>query len=338
MNKLKISFLLCDSMLATSATLPMEQLQAASTLAKAGNNRKRNLELQISLLSTDGRPVKTQTGLTLSPDGDINSIESADIIYLPALWRNPEPIVRNNTEAFAWLRKHFENGSLLAGVGTGCWFLAEAGLLDHKPATTHWYYFDRFHQQFPNIQLKRNHFITQAGNIYCTGSVNSLADLTIYFIQRYFSRHIASHVEQHFFHEIRAAYENSRSFQETHDAHPDEDIVRAQVWLKDNHSKEIRLSEVAEQFGMSTRSFNRRFKAATACTPSEYLKNIRMNNAKDLLKNTNLSISEIMFRVGYQDSAHFTQLFKQKHSVTPSRYRTTVRAKLFTPENQLSEK
>ncbi|SMF29351.1 transcriptional regulator, AraC family with amidase-like domain [Alteromonadaceae bacterium Bs31] len=332
MKELRITFLLCDNMLATSATLPMEQLQAARTLAKAGDNKKRNLELKISLVSTDGAPIRTQTGLTLTPDGDIHSVASSDIIYLPALWRNPEPIVRKNASAIKWLQKEFDKGSLLAGVGTGCWFLAEAGLLDNKPATTHWYYFDRFQQQFPHIQLKRNHFITQAGDIYCTGSVNSLADLTIYFIQRYFSRNIASHVERHFFHEIRGAYESSRAFQETHNAHADEDIVQAQVWLQDNFNKEIRLTEVAEHFGMSTRTFNRRFKTATACTPSDYLKNIRLNSAKDLLKTTNLNVSEIMYRVGYQDSAHFTQLFKKKHGVTPSQYRTTVRAKLFTPE------
>jgi len=321
-------------MLATSAALPMEQLQAAHTLAKAGKDKRlRQQDLKITLVSCDGEPIRTQTGLTLTPDAAISEIETADIIYLPALWRNPEPIVRDNTAVMPWLRKHFAQDTLLAGVGTGCWFLAEAGLLDHKPATTHWYYFDRFRVQFPNIELKRNHFITRAGNIYCTGSVNSLADLTIHFIQLYFSQQIASHVERHFFHEIRGAYETSRAFQETHNAHPDEDIAQTQVWLQNNFSREIRLSELAEQFGMSTRTFNRRFKAATGSTPLNYLKGLRLDSAKDLLKTTNLSVAEIMFRVGYQDATHFTDMFKRKHGVTPSQYRTTVRAKLFTPQN-----
>jgi transcriptional regulator, AraC family with amidase-like domain len=256
---------------------------------------------------------------------------TADIVYLPALWRNPEPILKANLEVIPWLQEHYRNGSLLAGVGTGCWFLAEAGLLDNKPATTHWFYFDRFQKRFPNIQLKRHHFITQAGNLYCTGSVNSLADLTVQFIQRYFSHRIASHVERHFFHEIRASARAAQAFDEADNAHPDEAIVQTQTWLQSNYNQEVQMGELAEQFGMSTRTFNRRFKTATGSTPLAYLKNIRLRIATDLLKSSNLSVGEIVFRVGYQDGAHFTQLFKQKHGVTPSVYRTTVRAKLFTP-------
>jgi len=327
-------------MLATSATLPMELLQAASSLARVARKRANGVRLRqqdvvIRLISVDGAPVKTHTGVVLAADCAIADAPLADIVYLPALWRNPAPIVNRLPEIAPWLIEHYENGRVLAGVGTGCWFLAEAGLLDNKPATTHWYYFDEFQKRFPQVQLKRNHFITQAGNLYCTGSVNSLADLTVYFIQRYFNRHIASHVERHFFHEIRSSFENSRTFIETNvgtnNAHPDEDIVQTQIWLQDNYAREIKLQDLAEEFGMSTRTFNRRFKKATGTTPLLYLQNIRMNNAKDLLKTTNLSLSEIIFRVGYQDTAHFSELFKKKHGTTPSLYRTTVRAKLFTP-------
>jgi len=331
---LKISFLLCDNMLASSATLPMEQLQAAMSLAKTGKDKRfRRQRLEISLVSADGKAIQTHTGLRLNPDHSIVTAPEADIVYLPALWRNPEPIVRKNTTVLPWLRQHSEHNCLLAGVGTGCWFLAEAGLLEGKAATTHWYYFDEFQKKYPNIQLKRHHFITQADNLYCTGSVNSLADLTIHFIQRYFNRHIANHVEQHFFHEIRGAYDTSRAFQQTNNSHPDEDIVQTQVWLQDNYGKEIKLSELAEQFGMSTRNFNRRFKDATGTTPLEYLKEVRVNTAKDLLKTSNLSVNEISFRIGYQDSVYFTKLFKLKLGVTPRQYRTTVRAKLFSPDN-----
>ncbi|WP_075185356.1 GlxA family transcriptional regulator [Teredinibacter haidensis] len=328
---LKVTFLLCDNMLATSATLPLEQLRAASIFARTGTDATlKKKHLKVTLASTSGAPIKTHTGFTLTPDCSIEASPLADIVYLPALWRNPEPTLKTNRTVIPWLQQHFQHGSILAGVGTGCWFLAEAGLLEGKPATTHWYYFDRFAQQFPNIQLKRNHFITQAGNIYCTGSINALADLNIYFIQQHFNDHIASNVERHFFHEIRSAYTTS-AFQETHTLHPDESIVQAQEWLQHHYNGDIKLSGLAEQFGMSVRTFNRRFKAATHTTPLNYLKNIRLDSAKDLLQNTNLSISEIVFRSGYQDSNHFTKLFKLKHGTTPSQYRTTVRAKLFSP-------
>lgn len=330
---LKITFILCEHMLATSVSLPLEQLRAAETLAKAdlpAREQRQAKSLEVELLSSSGEAVTTHTGIALQADGKFADAEPGDIIYLPALWRNPRPVVKRNTPVVAFLQRAFEAGSLIAGVGTGCCFMAEAGLLDNKPATTHWHYFDQFQKWYPNVQLKRQYFITQAGNLYCTGSVNSMADLTIHFIQRYFSRTIASHVERHFFHEIRRAYESSVSYQDEISSHPDEDIIQTQMWLQDNYAKHINLATVAAQFGMSLRNFNRRFKTATGVTPLHYLQKVRMKAAKDLLQSTNLTIEEIMYKVGYHDATHFNQLFKKHHATTPGQYRTTVRAKLFS--------
>ncbi len=328
---LRVTFVLCQQMLATSVSLPLEQLRSAEAISQSGASRRNGSQpLEIKLVTVDGQAVHTHTGITITPDAAMSDILESDIVYLPALWRNPRPIVRQNAELLPWLQKQYENGALIAGVGTGCYLMAEAGLLNNKPATTHWHYFDQFQQRYPEVELKRQYFITQAGNLYCTGSVNSLADLTIHFIQRYFSRTIASHVERHFFHEIRRAYEGSESYQDVMNAHPDEDIVQMQIWLQDNHGKEINLQELAKQFDMSSRTFNRRFKNATGSTPLQYLQKIRMEMAKDLLKTTNLSISEVMFKVGYHDIAHFNTLFKKHHGTTPGQYRTTVRAKLFS--------
>lgn len=330
---LNITFVLCDHMLTTSMSLPLEQLRAAEALARSDSPReRRHSKMNVSMVSVNGESVATHTGIRLEADGSIEEaqdFESCDIVYLPALWRNPRPILSKNQALLPWLQKHYESGSLIAGVGTGCFLMAEAGLLNDKAATTHWHYFDEFQKRYPQVDLKRQYFITQAGNLYCTGSVNSLGDLTIHFIQRFFSRTIASHVERHFFHEIRRAYESSVSYQESMNEHPDEDIMQTQIWLQDNHGKDINLSELAKQFDMSPRNFSRRFKSATGSTPLQYLQKIRMEIAKDLFKTTNLSISEVMFKVGYHDIAHFGTLFKKHHGTTPGQYRTTVRAKMF---------
>jgi len=180
------------------------------------------------------------------------------------------------------------------------------------------------------VQLKRQYFITQAGNLYCAASVNSLADLTVHFIQRLYGKEIANHVERHFSHEIRRAYEASGFFEKEHNHHPDEDITQIQIWLQDNYHRDIVMTQLAEKFGMSTRTLNRRFKAALGISPLDFLQEVRINIAKDLLKTSNLSISEIVDRVGYQDTGFFTALFKKHLATTPLAYRETVRAKLFS--------
>ena len=323
-----ITFVLLDNMLATSSTLPLEMLLAAQTAAIRSNKALASLSLRT--VSALGESVLTRSGLRWQPDMALQNARDNQIIYIPGLWRNPRPLIKKNTVLLDWLKQEYQNGALICAVGTGCCFLAEAGLLDGKAATTHWHYFDQFQKNYPLVELKRQYFITQAGNLYCAASVNSLADLTVYFIQRLFNKEIANHVERHFSHEIRRAYEASGFFEREHNRHPDEEITQIQIWLQDNYYREIIMSQLAEKFSMSTRTFNRRFKAALGVSPLDFLQEIRINTAKDLLKTSNLSINEIADRVGYQDTGFFTTLFKKQLAITPISYRTTVRAKLFS--------
>ncbi len=316
-------------MLATSASLPMEMLKAAESAALVENRNAGHLTINTVGLTLD--KVKTGAGFDITPEYCFEDITETDIIFLPALWRNPKASLRKDERLLSWLRYHHKKGAIICSVGIGVCFLAEAGLLDDKPATTHWYYFDRFQKDYPKVQLKRHYFIAQAGNLYSAASVNSLADLTVYLIQRIYNKLIAIHVERHFSHEIRRSYK-STSFIDDQSHHPDEDIVQAQVWLQDNFSKNVVLSDVAQQFDMSVRSFNRRFKNATGNTPLHYLQQTRIENAKDLLKTSNLSLQEISEQVGYQDLAHFNRLFKRLLSTSPNQYRAMVRAKLFSLE------
>lgn len=331
----RVQFLLVDEMLATSTTLPTEMLQSAKTAAVAFAKKKptpitqKTVEVLTETVSTSLKPIKTRSGISFIADKTIADAEHADFIFLPSLWRNPQKTLMAYPDVIQWLQTAYKNGSTVAGVGTGCCFMAEAGLLDGKPATTHWHYFEQFEKKYPAVQLKKDFFITQVDQLYCAASINSLADLTVYFIQLIYGNEIARHIERNFSHEIRRDYESMRYFEGSSDQHSDETILQTQVWLQDNYSSEIQFSQLAKQFDLSVRSFNRRFKLATGKTPIKYLQDIRVSTARELLQTTNLSISEIAYRVGYQDVGHFSSLFKKAFNATPQDYRTTVRAKLF---------
>ncbi len=315
-------------MLATSVALPLEQFRAAESM-DAARKQGRRRTMTYLLASLDGKPVRTHTGLTLTPDCSIQDIDRCDLAFLPALWRNPVPILKRNSDITPWLLAQAKLGATVAGVGTGCCFMAEAGLLDFRPATTHWFYFEQFARRYPNVQLRRQYFITHSDNLFCAGSVNAMADLTIYFIQQLFDPAIARNVERHFFHEVRRAY--PVSFNED-SAHPDESIAQAQSWMRRHSQQSVSVQQIASHSQMSLRTFNRRFKAATNQTPLQYLQHIRLRDAGELLQTSNLSVSEVAYQVGYQDLNYFAALFKKHYGTTPSQYRTTVRAKLFSAE------
>lgn len=327
---IKIAFFLCERMLATSTTLPLEMLLAAKSAAQILLAEDARVPLEIHCVAQNPDPIVTNSGIHWQPEFTIASTQHWDLIFIPALWRNPRPILQRHHPSIEWLTQQHQSGAIISAVGTGVCFLAEAGLLQDKAATTHWHYFDQFHRDYPSVDLKRQYFITQAGNLYCAASVNSLADLTVHFIQRFLGKAVASHVERHFSHEIRKSVDSSGFFDNAQNPHPDEDITQVQIWLQDNYHREIKIEQLAERFGMSLRTLNRRFKKAINKTPLEFLQEVRIGIARDLLKTSNLSVSEIAAKIGYQDPSFFSALFKKQLAISPNNYRKTVRAKLFS--------
>lgn len=323
---INIAFVLLDQMLATSMTWPNEMMHAAQQYHLS--QFKKSQQLKIDFVS-EKECIHSQSGLPLYRSKSLGQ-QTYNYIYIPALWRNPQKIVSQSEPLLNWLYHQHQQGAYLSAVGTGCCLLASAGLLDYKPATTHWFYFDEFAQLYPNVELKRQHFITEANHCFCTASINSLADLTIHHIENIFNKETAQHIERHFSHEIRQSYESHGYFEYQDNIHPDELISQAQSWLQENFAEEIKLADIAEKFALSERQIVRRFKLATGKTPAMYLQYIRINAAMDLLQATNLSIQDIASRVGLADKSYFAAVFKKTLSVSPSEYRKTVRAKLFS--------
>lgn len=101
----------------------------------------------------------------------------------------------------------------------------------------------------------------------------------------------------------------------------DERIRKAQEWLFDNFTEDVRVENLATQVGMSPRNFARRFKAATGETPIGYLHRLRINAARHLLENDLKTIREISWAVGYEDLGFFRVLFERYTGVSPQVYR-----------------
>ena len=325
----RVAVILCEETLATSATLPVEIFRNAEAFARRGDRHCRPIALDT--LTADGAPVQSASGFSLAPSSAITPLRTYDLVHVPSLWRNPRRALLRHRDYLPWLCAQHEAGAILTAVGTGTCLLAAAGLLDGKPATTHWHYFDQFQRDYPQVQLQRQYFTTRAGNIYCTAGVNALAELLAHMVYRIYGRAVARHVERVFFHEIRNAFEGSRYLDDAQVRHSDEDIVQAQIWLQDNFAKPVAMAELAARFDLSLRTFNRRFRDAVGEPPLAYLQELRLDTARQLLQSTNLGIAEIAQRCGYQDTAWFARLFRRLYDVTPREYRHTVRAKLFSP-------
>ncbi|MFM1895851.1 MAG: hypothetical protein RLZZ385_925 [Pseudomonadota bacterium] len=326
----RVALLALDQALGTSITIPLEMLSAARSIARARQVAGRNLVLQV--VGLQKRQVTLKGGLVITPDSGLKQAGNFDLVFIPGLWRSPSRQVRAMPRISRWLRAQYEAGAILCSIGTGSYFLAEAGLLDGRMATTHWFYFDDFAARFPAVGLQRKRFITLEDRLYCTGSVNAARDVMLHFVEQLFSNAIANEVARHFTHEVRRSYESMLLDKLPSDTHHDELIIKVQEWLQVNFQQAVKLQDVARRFKLSPRSLNRRFRAAANTTPLHYLQEIRISQAKELLKRSNLGIAEIGFRVGYQDTSYFGALFRRLNAVSPAQYRNLVRNKLFQVE------
>ncbi len=318
--------------LGSTITIPLEMLSAANDVARARRQREKLVKIELVSGISD-KSIRLSGGLNIQCEKELSDITHSDLIFVPGVWGNPRASVKQLTAMQQWLKTQHQNGSIICSTVTGSFLLAEAGLLDGKVATTHWRFFDEFQRQYPRVKLQRKRFITSADNLFCTGSVNAVRDIMLHFVQQLYGESIANEISRQFTHELKRSYESLLLSKDQNRSHHDEDIIKVQEWLYDNFQRQIQIAELASRFQLSVRSLNRRFKLATNTTPLQYLQALRIDHAKELLKQSNLAISEVADMVGYQDASYFTGLFKKLNKVTPNEYRGLVRNKLFLAEN-----
>lgn len=315
--------------LLTGLSLPMEMISSAKSIARIHHGNRLKWECQVisSSLEADN-PIQLTNGINILANYNLKTAPKAHTIFVPPIWGNPDVVIAKNPQLIDWLQQQYQFGTQIVATGTGVCLLAYAGLLDDKVATTHWYYFDEFERRYPKVNLQRHHFITQDGSITCTGSINALVDLTLYFIENQYGKDVSQIIEQHYSHEINRTYDKPW-FAKGASRHPDEGIVEVQQWMKMHYAQSFALKSLSEMANMSSRNFSRRFKSAVGKSPLAYGVDLKIKAAQDLLKETNLNHQDIADHLGYKDNAFFARQFKQKTKLTPGEYREMVRGKLF---------
>ncbi|BBX62551.1 transcriptional regulator [Mycobacterium saskatchewanense] len=276
------------------------------------------------IASVDGGDVQFGTA-TLRATSVLARTTECDVIWVAGFWGTPARGIDDNAELVAWLTARHEQGSLIAGHGPAAFLLAEAGLLDGRLATAFISQAAEFARRFPAVDLQPSRLITDAGGVFCCVGMNSAADLLVMLIERTFGRQVARSVAQWALSDSRRNYETGMTAFGGQKYHGDSDIAKVQGYLEQHFTEPLALRDVARTFGMSARTLTRRFKAATGERPRDYLGRLRVEAAKDLLRETQLSIAEISSRVGYRDAGALYSMFAKHDGTRPSDYRPITR-------------
>tara|TARA_R110001592_G_scaffold93168_1_gene270754 strand:- start:13620 stop:14600 length:981 start_codon:yes stop_codon:yes gene_type:complete len=319
------AFLVYDRTLFSGVTRPYEILKAVNAMSKLDGGGR---QLNLTMAKIAPEQPKVAGDIPLNIQDNFEDLGPLDWLFIPPSWRNPAYLLKKYPHLPKMLKERYDAGTKFIATGAGVYFLAAAGLLENTPTTTHWYFFDDFEKKYPEIDLKKQHFITYGNGIYCAGSINALSDLVFHLIGQAFGLARRQMAERHFAHEVGSSYDLPM-FSVGRAAHADEEIIEVQAWLKTACHEEIDIPQMAAKADMPVRTFTRRFRRALGLTPNQYLQDIRIENGRELLKSTDLSIQDVAENVGYRDTAYFSRVFKARVGLTPSEYKKMVRPKLF---------
>ena len=277
------------------------------------------------LVAPDTAPFASAVGLPIAPQAAFAAVGHCDLVVVGDLSLPPGASPRGRwPEAAAWLPGQFERGALVCSVCTGSLLLAEAGLLDGLPATTHWCATGLFREHYPLVRLHPERILVPAGpahRIVTSGGQASWEDLALHLVARLCGEAEAVRIAKVFIFGDRSEGQLPFATMCRVARHEDAAVARSQAWIAEHYDHNNPVGEMAARSGLAERSFKRRFKAATGLTPLAYVHALRIEEAKHLLERSSTAVETIAAMVGYGDPAFFRRLFRRTAGVSPAQYR-----------------
>lgn len=247
----------------------------------------------------------------------------AALILPPSL--GPEPPRWEDAAQKAWVVARHGEGTLVCSVCAGAFLLAETGLLDGRPATTHWGLKDPFATRFPGVRLETDRLVIDDGDLLTAGGLMAWVDLGLRLIHRFLGTAALLATARHFLVDPGGREQRFYSAFAPNLAHGDPPILRVQHWLQAHSGEAVTVAGMAVRAHLCERTFLRRFQAATGLTPTEYLQHLRIGKARARLEATDRSLDDIAWEAGYRDTGAFRKVFLRIMGLTPGEYRRRFR-------------
>lgn len=292
------------AILAYPGALKSAVLGLHDVLGYAGQEAKRPFRLDV--LETFGGLGATYAAVILPPS--MGRVQPADVPDLPG-----------------FLSNQHRQGAVVCSACTGLTFVAEAGLAGGRKVTTHWGLEQRLKTAYPDLRLDTDQLLIEYTDLITAGGLMAWVDLALALIERFAGYGAAVETARHFIVDFRRR--DQRRFRRflPELRHGDAAVLKAQHFLERRVETAVTVADAAEASGLPGRSFLRRFKAATGLAPQHYLQELRIERARELLIETDRSVSEICFAVGYNDPPSFVRLFTRLSGLTPGAFREQYR-------------
>jgi len=271
-----------------------------------------------TLLGEGGEQVTCSAGTTFTVDGDFGDLQRDDSILVCA---GVNVQAATSKKLLAWLRREARKGVMIGGLCTASYVLAKAGLLDGKKATIHWENIDSFAEEFEEVTLTKSVFVIDNNRLSTAGGTSSI-DLLLKLIANDHGEDLANSVaDQLIYSSIRTDQDTQRLSVPTRIGvrHPKLSMVIQM--METNIEEPISPSVLAQNVGMSTRQLERLFRRYLNRSPKRYYMELRLQKARNLLMQTDMSVINVALACGFASPSHFSKCYRAHYDTTPYRER-----------------
>ncbi|MFF8715596.1 helix-turn-helix domain-containing protein [Streptomyces sp. NPDC015184] len=270
-------------------------------------------------------PLRTTGGLELTAPYGLEAISRAGTVVVPA-WRSitsPPP-----AEALEALRRAHEEGARIVGLCTGAFVLAAAGLLDGRPATTHWMYAPTLAKRYPSVHVDPRELFVDDGDVLTSAGTAAGIDLCLHIVRTDHGTEAAGALARRLVVPPRRSGGQERyldrSLPEEIGSDPLAEVV---AWALEHLHEQFDVETLAARAYMSRRTFDRRFRSLTGSAPLQWLITQRVLQAQRLLETSEYSVDEVAGRCGFRSPVALRGHFRRQLGSSPAAYRAAYRAR-----------
>jgi transcriptional regulator GlxA family with amidase domain len=276
-----------------------------------------------AVVAADPPPVRTDAGFTIDAPADLERLEEADLICIPAI----NPWDREYPEGlFPALHRAVDRGARVLSVCSGAFVLGAAGLLDDRRCTTHWKHSAELEDAFPDAKVDPDVLYVDDGPILTSAGTAAGLDLCLYVIRQEHGAAAARSVARRM---VVPPHRDGGQAQFVETPLPEnradtlEDLL---TWMTAHLDQELTVDDLARRAHMSPRTFARRFRAETGTTPHHWVTQQRLLLAQRMLEEGDETVDVVAERVGFGNAAVLRHHFGRWRGTTPQAYRRTFRS------------
>lgn len=284
-------------------------------------NRFRGELYRWHVLSCGGGAVLASNGMSVNAEGGFEALEAEATLLVVAGF---DPLTHVTPALIQWLRRLDNDGVTLGGIDTGSVVLAQAGLLDGYRLTLHWEALEAFKESYPRLQVTQELFEIDRQRITCAGGTASI-DLMLDLIAQAYGPELAIQVSEQFvLGRIRQRKDHQRMQVASRYGIHNKKLVQVIGEMEQHSEPPLSTAQLALGINVTRRQLERLFRLHLNDTPRNFYLGLRLEKARQLLRQTDMSVLDISIACGFESPSYFTRSYRARFTCAPRQDRVAA--------------